>query len=255
MEPSMSWQAAVDFWHPNQYGLKKYLIRDGKKHPFALICPGGGYQMVCSFVEGAPCAKALNALGYAAFVLYYRCRRRGRYPAPQEDATRALRYILGHADDLGIDPDGYSLWGSSAGGHLAASMAAPQGFSALELPQPAALILSYPVVTMGKLTHPGSRKNLLGSAPSPELVERLSIETQVTSDFPPTFLWWGDADEVVSPENSQMLIHALAQNSITYEQHKYPGIGHGVGLGRGLPCEDWLNSAVRFWETQRGKLT
>ena len=38
--------AARDFWRPNRYGLRKYLIQDGEKHPFAVICPGGGYSMV-----------------------------------------------------------------------------------------------------------------------------------------------------------------------------------------------------------------
>ena len=41
-------ETAYDFWRPNRWGLKKYLIRDGKEHPFALIVPGGGYRMVCS---------------------------------------------------------------------------------------------------------------------------------------------------------------------------------------------------------------
>ena len=47
-------EAAKDYWRPNQYALKEYVLRDGKKHPFAIICPGGGYSMVCSFVEGLP---------------------------------------------------------------------------------------------------------------------------------------------------------------------------------------------------------
>ena len=53
-------QAAYDFWRPNKYGIKPYLCKDGRKHPVAIICPGGAYSMVCSFVEGMPIAKALN---------------------------------------------------------------------------------------------------------------------------------------------------------------------------------------------------
>ena len=59
-------QAVYDYWKPNRYSLKPYLIRDGEKHPFAVICPGGGYNMVCSFVEGKPFAEALNKCGYHA---------------------------------------------------------------------------------------------------------------------------------------------------------------------------------------------
>lgn len=75
-------QAARDFWRPNRYSLKEYVIRDGKKHPFAIICPGGAYSMVCSFVEGLPYAKRLNEQGYSAFVLYYRCRKKPGIPLP-----------------------------------------------------------------------------------------------------------------------------------------------------------------------------
>ena len=38
-------QAAYDFWRPNKYGIKPYLCKDGRKHPVAIICPGGAYSM------------------------------------------------------------------------------------------------------------------------------------------------------------------------------------------------------------------
>ena len=70
-----------------EYELIPYLINDGEKHPFAIICPGGGYFMVASHKEGDPIAKELNKRGYHAFVLYYRVRRKARYPHPQEPST------------------------------------------------------------------------------------------------------------------------------------------------------------------------
>jgi hypothetical protein len=27
----------------------------------------------------------------------------------------------------------------------------------------------------------------------------------------------------------------------------FPGVGHGVGLGKGLSCAGWLDEAVAFW--------
>lgn len=38
------YHAGIDYWSGNHYRLKEYVLRDGKKHPFALICPGGGYK-------------------------------------------------------------------------------------------------------------------------------------------------------------------------------------------------------------------
>lgn len=245
-------RAAADFWRPNRYELKEYVIRDGKKHPFALICPGGGYGMVCSFVEGRPYAEALNELGYSAFVVYYGVKKKARYPAPQQDVARALRDILSRADELNLDTRGYSLWGSSAGGHLAASFGTQNmGYAVYDLPRPGALILTYPVITMGDLTHAGSRDNLLGSAPTQEQIRFASVEQQVTSDYPPTFVWCGTADKTVAPDNSQMLAQALEVNGVPYQIRRYPGVDHGVGLGKGLACEPWFQEAVAFWEQQR----
>lgn len=245
------WQAAFDFWRGRDYGLKEYVIRDGKKHPFALICPGGAYEMICSFTEGLPYVKRLNKLGYSAFVLYYRCQKKARFPAPQDDIARALRDILGRAVELDLDTEGYSVWGSSAGGHVAASFGTERmGWARYGLPKPGALVLTYPVVTMGELTHAGSRKNLLGEDPAKEQIALTSVENQVTSAYPPTFLWCGDADKTVDPENSRMLARALERCGVPYEFAEYPGVDHGVGLGKGLACEGWFDRAVAFWARQ-----
>lgn len=252
MDVRQNVRAACDFWRSRTYCLKPYLIRDGKKHPFAIICPGGGYSMVCSFVEGAPYAEQLNKLGYAAFVLYYHCGRGARYPAPMDDLARAISEIFRRADEWGVETQGYSVWGSSAGGHLAASFGTPNmGYLHYGLPKPAALVLAYPVVTMGERSHDGSRKNLLGRGPSRLLVEQTSVEKHVHSNYPPVFLWYGEDDKIVDPANSRMLCRSLASNGVPYEIDAYPGVGHGVGLGTGTACEKWFGRAVHFWEKNR----
>ena len=101
----------------NVFQLKPYLLKDGKKHPVAIICPGGGYRRICGFIEGHPYAKKLNAMGYHAIVVYYRVNVLARYPAPQDDLARAVRVVHGHAEQWNLDMTGYSGWGSSAGGH------------------------------------------------------------------------------------------------------------------------------------------
>lgn len=248
------WQAARDYWRRRGYFLEEHLVRYGKKHPFALICPGGGYEMVCSFVEGLPYAKRLNELGYSAFVLYYRCRKKARFPAPEDDIARALRDILSRAEELDLETEGYSVWGSSAGGHAAALFGTERvGYARYGLPKPGTLVLVYPVVTMGALTHAGSRKNLLGNDPSEEQIALTSVERQVTAQYPPTFVWCGDADRVVDPENSRMLSEALRRCGVPCEFVEYPGVDHGTGLGKGLICEEWFDRAIAFWTEQTKK--
>lgn len=240
-------QGANDFWRPNRYGLKPYLIRDGQRHPFAVICPGGAYSMVCSFVEGLPYAEALNAKGYHAFVVYYRVRKKARYPAPQDDLETALREILTRAEKWNIEERGWSLWGSSAGGHLAASFCLEKR----SIPKPSALILSYPVITMGPESHGTTRMNLLGKHPDPALADRLSVERHITGDFPPTYVWNGSADDEVDPVNSRMLENSLERAAVPYRAEMFDGVGHGVGLAGGTNAEPWFERAVLFWEKHR----
>ncbi|MBQ9913856.1 MAG: alpha/beta hydrolase [Clostridia bacterium] len=236
-----------DALRPNRYGLKEYLLNDGKKHPFAVICPGGGYGMVCSAGEGAPFAKKLNRLGYHAFVVYYRVKDKAKYPNPQEDLKRAIEEIFAHAEEWRLDTDNWSVWGSSAGGHLVASYHTENRGT----PKPTALVLVYPVITMGEHTHKGSRDNLLGKNADEEMIRKLSAECNITPDYPASFIWYGTADDVVAPLNTEMMAEALKDCSVPCRVEKYEGIGHGAGLAKGTAAEVWFEHAVEFWQSQK----
>ena len=241
----------LDRYHTGFY-IEKYILNDGQKHPAAIICPGGGYHWVCSFIEGRPYAKKLNRMGYSAFVVHYNCGEGREYPAPHNDLARAIREVLAHSEEWNLDMDNYSLWGSSAGGHLAASFAADSmGYKKYGLPRPGAIILSYPVITMYEKAHAGSRKYLLGENPSPQMLEAVSAERQITADYPPTFVWHGLADRDVDPDNSRLLADALAEKGVKHTYLAVPDVDHGVGIGEGLPCEGWFEKAVIFWESCR----
>ena len=240
-----------DTHRPNEYAIRPYLIRDGHKHPVAIICPGGGYRRVCSFIEGYPFAKKLNSMGFHAIVVYYRVRELAVFPNPMDDLAQAILEIHQKADLWNLDMTNYSVWGSSAGGHLAASYGTDSmGYRKYGLPKPGAMILVYPVVTMGEKSHMGSRQFLIGSNPSNELIYLTSVDQQITANYPSTFLWWGDADETVDPENSKLLRSALQQHNIPCLCREYHGVGHGVGIGKDLACEGWFEDAVDFWENQ-----
>ena len=243
-----------DMFGPNRYELKFYPAPGSERTPFALVCPGGGYVCVMSCIEGKPIAKALNERGYSVFVLRYRCRERARYPSPLIDIANAVKEILAHADCYRVDPQNYAVFGFSAGGHLAAMYGVKAlGWGKFALPRPTALVLSYPVITMGEKTHAGSRDNLLGKHPAHDAIQRCSVEKQVNADYPPTFLWCGDADKTVDPDNSRMLADALAACHVPHRLTVFPGVDHGVGLGKGLACEQWLDEAVTFWKEQEVK--
>ena len=86
-----------------------------------------------------------------------------------------------------------------------------------------------------------------GRTTSAPLVESTSAEKLVTPAWPATFLWWGEADAAVDPTNSRMLLAAMEAAGVRCEHASWPGVGHGVGLGEGLPCAGWLQRAVEFW--------
>ena len=219
--------------------------------PFVMVVPGGGYAVVCSMFEGFPVANALNKMGYHAFVVDYRSGRDALAPNPQDDLAEAVRYVLDHATELGVSPEGYAVAGFSAGGHLAGSFGTKAlGWHHYGLPCPAALFLSYPVVTTREHTHSDSCKNLLGQNWTQEDVRKWSLEAQMDRDTPPVYLWQCEADNVVSIQNSKLLYDHLKEFDVPCEYEVFPGRAHGWGLANGKAAEGWLGRAVAFWQRQ-----
>ena len=213
-----------------------------------IVCPGGGYARLAVAREGSELVRRLNALGVSAFVLKYRLVEYG-HPAPLRDVLRAVRIVRSQAQELGVRPERIGVLGSSAGGHLAACagtlFAAPEGRTGAALDtvsaRPDFLALLYPVITMtDPFAHQGSRKNLLGDTPAPALVERLSVEKQVTGSTPPAFIVHTAEDASVPLENSLLFFQALRRAGVAAEMHLYETGPHGFGTSPGLgPTSEW----------------
>lgn len=231
---------------------------DARTGAAIVVCPGGGYGGLASH-EGHDYALWLNQHGLAAFVLKYRLGTHGyRHPAMLQDAARAVRLVRARAAEWGCDPGRVGIMGSSAGGHLAATLLThfdagrPEAADPVERQssRPDLGILCYPVITMGEFTHAGSRHNLLGPDPAPELVEELSAERRVTRDTPPCFLWHTWEDPVVPVENALQFAAALRKAGVSFDLHIYEKGPHGLGLADQPPfarphpwaadCLHWL---------------
>ena len=229
----------------NKYVLTPYLVNDGNIHPVAIICPGGGYKMVCDFREGKPIAEYLNKKGINAFVLRYRFRKQAHYPNPQDDLAKAVKELIDHRKEWNLDLDKLSIWGFSAGGHLAATYGFE--YSKYNLPKPHTLVLIYPVITLGERTHKGTKKYLIGADASQEEIINRSIFPHVDANYPRTFIWCGDKDKSVPPINSNMMVQALQRYNVEHVYKMYTGVGHGVGLAIGTNAEGWIEEAIKFW--------
>ena len=231
--------------------LESYII--GKNAPTVLICPGGAYKFVSDSNEGKPFAEKLNAAGYNAFVLFYSVGSgNGRFPYPLYDVSRALQFIKSKAEELQINADEISLMGSSAGGHLCAFFATQYTRFEKEYNgkdyslKPKALVLCYPVITMGEFTHKVSRQIFLGAFSGKAEREKASVELNITRDYPPTFAWHNKDDDSVDVQNSIMLHKALDEKGIQNELHLYETGGHGIGLAEGKDAEGWIEKAIEF---------
>jgi acetyl esterase/lipase len=221
--------------------ISLYRPPPGKANGAAIVvCPGGGYGHLADH-EGHTIALWLKDLGVTAVVLQYRLGPRYSYPAPMQDAARALRTVRARAKEWHLDPKRLGIWGFSAGGHLASTMAThfddgdPQATDPIERvsSRPDIAVLAYPVISMSEgITHVGSRNNLLGSNPPADLVELLSNEKQVTPRTPATFLFHTADDPAVSVENSILFAAALRKANVPYELHIFAQGPHGVGLAQ-----------------------
>lgn len=229
------------------------------KRAAVLIIPGGGYVRLAYLVAGTQMAKWFNTLGINAFVLLHRLPQApnvidSRY-APIEDAQRALRIIRARAQEWSIDADKIGVFGTSAGGHLAATLGTHQkDYSkvndALDTVsfRPDFMLLISPVITFGEYAHKGSRDNLLGKNPSAADIQLFSNELQVTEQTPPTFLVHASNDKSVPVMNSLLFAQALVEKGVSTSLHIFPQGGHNIQL-RDNPgsanswttlCEQWL---------------
>ena len=233
-----------------------------------VVAPGGSYTHLAVEKEGFAFARWLNEHGVAAFVLQYRLGPKYHYPVELGDAQRAIRMVRAHAAEWGVAMDHVGMWGSSAGGHLAATAgtkfdwgkADASGLDAGDMVErqgsrPDFLILSYPVITFHEPDlHRGSLKYLLGDTPDPKLVDSLSAETQVTKDTPPTFLFTTTDDKTVPVMNSVMFYSALVKAGVPVEMHLFQHGAHGAGLAVGNPQLSGWPDLLAKWMRERGYL-
>lgn len=200
-------------------------LPDNPNGLMVINCAGGAYLFVCAEYEGRHTAEWLASQGVTVCNLYYRLPN-GHKEVPLRDVQNAFRYCRHHAAEWGIRKIG--VMGYSAGGHLAASAST---LYVDDVTRPDFSILIYPVISMDdSLTHRLSRTNLLGENPSEEDLERYSLQLQVNSNTPETFLALSADDENVPIGNSLEYFQALKRSGVRASLHIYPEGGHGWGF-------------------------
>jgi acetyl esterase/lipase len=199
----------------------------------------------------------LAAHGYTVIQVQYRLLGQAAWPAPVTDVRSALRWVAGHADQLGVRADESVLWGHSAGGHIALTTAATRADSALDdsdddqaVPiSVAAVIDCYAPVSF----HAGDTSMLQigpagidlaailanqradGAIPAVDLLEKACTEAEadavsplalVDPDFPPTMIVHGTADVLIQPINSRRLADELSRLGVINELVTFAECNH-----------------------------
>ena len=198
-----------------------------------VIVPGGAYSFV-SLREADPVALSYMSEGFVTIVLHYTVKT--SFPTPMKELACAIDYLRNNNKKYYIDKDKISIIGFSAGGHLVSSYGYLYKHNKFlqninlspEQIKPNCIVSAYPVITMGEYTHEETKENITGG--NLELEQLLSVENNIDSTYPPTFVWTTAEDNCVPYINSVLFVEALKENNIPHEFFLYPYLDHGLSI-------------------------
>lgn len=236
----------------------------GWKRPAVIVVPGGGYGMT-SNREAEVIAMPFMARGFQVFVLRYLTAKEGvRYPEELLELAASFDYVRKHAEEFSVNPNEVFAVGFSAGGHLVANLSCEHMLIEEKYGKPldckpTAVGLSYPVIYYNG--HQGSFINLTQGMPEAErdaTIASLELDTRVTAETSPAFIWSTFEDQLVPCENSLRYATALKEAGIRFELHIYPFGAHGLassdnevsdyyGVNAVEHSRGWIDDCCKFF--------
>jgi acetyl esterase/lipase len=231
-----------------------------QKVPVVVWLHGGGWRFGDRHM--APdLSRFFAERGFAMVSIDYRLSDEAVFPAPIEDVKTAIRWIRSVADTFGLDSDRVGLWGSSAGGHLAACAAlspaeqfqgnehlghsstvqavvdsyGPVDFSLIDKERgqftPAAVDVEGIVLPdLLPAGHPQSFESRFLGVPvasSPDQVTLANPVTYVQRGAPPFLILHGLSDGLIPWPQSRLLFEALQAAESEVIMLTFERLGHG----------------------------
>ena len=157
--------------------------------------------------------------------------KEGVWPRNIADCREAVRWVRGHAKELGVNPDRIAVAGGSAGGYLALMVGlsddktGPGGDpGATVSAKVAAVIDLYGVVNFSK--------HGKGDVPGASAAEQAAylLENQCDRADPPVLILHGTADTTVDIQQSKDMAAALAKAKVAHELIVVDGAPHTFDL-------------------------
>lgn len=243
-----------------------------------VFIPGSGWHAPLTY-DAAPLKASgfaklyvppLTGAGFTVFVINHRAAPRYPYPAPIEDAQRAVRFVRHNADRFGIDPNRIGGVGGSSGGHLISMLGVLDGGGEAASPDPVerasaklqavfARAAPFDLTLVSGRSSSGSVSSLLGmrlgARDAPSSMEHrtywaASPAAHVSPDDPPFLLMHGTADDRVPHRQSQKFLALLETVGIEAELVLIEGGGHGASFPGATNPPDYLGAMVSFFESQ-----
>ncbi len=231
--------------------------KPGDKSPAAVFFYGGGW-LFGDIRRYQAQATHLALHGMVTVLVDYRvkCRNASTIMDSVSDAKSAMRWVRGHAAELGVDTGRIAAVGSSAGGQMAAATALIADFDDPADPKidprPNALVLYNPGLDMASPAVVRSLTTMWGKAVA-DRARDLSPMDHLDHGLPPTIIFQGTGDKIVSPETAEDFCKRAKARNSKCEVVLYPGAPHGfteVWLGLedasiGAKTEGWQEDTSR----------
>lgn len=222
----------------------------GAKSPVILFFYGGSWQNGTKD-DYLAFGETFASKGIVVAIANYRLYPEVSYPEFLRDCASAFAYVHAHIADYGGDPDRIFIAGHSAGAYNAIMLASDPRYlhdAGADISQVRGAIGMAGPYDFLPLTDPKLIK-LFGGANRPDTQPINYIDGK----RPPMLLATGDADETVSPKNTERMAAKLRSYGNSVEVKVYPGIGHlGIllSLAPGLRGNTTLRKdIIRFVNT------
>jgi acetyl esterase len=218
---------------------------DGKKPlPVVVYYHGGGFVIAdVNVYDGGP--RSIAKMAHAIVIsVEYRKAPEHHFPAQQEDAFAAYKWVLKNAASLGGDPRNVAVMGESAGGNLAINTAIMARNAKIQLPVHEVLV--YPVA--GTNMNTPSYNEQANAKPLNKAMMGWFVKYTIRSDkdktdprldlighadlhgLPPTTIINAELDPLKS--DGDLLAQKLEQSGVKVNHKVYNGVTHEFfGMG------------------------